>query len=120
MNKRTLKPISRKPSRRGGRRWQRQLVHHACKRLGERYGLYLDTRGYEALCEAIRQALAGRGGSPLGGRRLYRRDGITTWHLVRVDGRPAVAVWDARFGRIVSFVPPADLATAGLKLEDVA
>jgi hypothetical protein len=29
-------------------------------------------------------------------------------------------VWDARFGRIVSFVPPADLATAGLKLEDVA
>jgi hypothetical protein len=117
----SLKRISRRRQDRRGPRWERQSVRHALHRLGERYGLALDRAAYDALCAAVRHALEGSGGSPLGGRRIHRCGPHVTWHLVRIEGKPVVAVYDSRPGRIVTFLELREsLAQIGLKLEDVA
>jgi hypothetical protein len=86
-------------------------VHHARNRLGERYGLYLSTEDFWALVRAIQAGQV---------RRLYDDTPWSSWYVVRVEGRPALAVYDHRQRVIRTFVALEQLACIGLRAEDVA
>jgi hypothetical protein len=116
----SLKRIGRHTRGRNGPCYERQVVRHARNRLGERYGLAISSAEYWAPVAVIKAALAGRGGSPLGGRRIYRGSARDTWHLLRIEGRPVIAVYDADREHIRTFLELGQLASIGLRLEDVA
>lgn len=104
---------SRRQKRHHGESWERIQVKHARARFGERYGEHLSEEQYWAAVGACRrQQACGAGGAPA--RLLYEQSRRKRWYLVTILGRPAIAIFDARLDRIVTFYAPAALSDIGL------
>lgn len=71
---------------------------HAKRRLKERFGIVLTTRGYWELVRFI-----------LSGKAVFvpskQKPGLSMWHL-NVNGHDVVAIFDAETDTIVTFLTP--------------
>jgi hypothetical protein len=99
-----MRKFQRKQRVHGGRSWQRLAIKHAIRRLGERHQAHLSADEY---WELVRQIASGA--APL----LYAQTRTRAWHVVQVEGRGVIAVYDRVHRRINTFLEPSALRTIG-------